>query len=106
MNYKIKRNKTDIESGNLSAVTATTSFVVILVPSSRISSIIEKVYTKVEQDKIYGEKEQERNSIFYYKDSKESKYYHDECNEDQETTKLHYNRNFNFSIIGLEVGYI
>ena len=107
MNNKINKKRTDIESRNISTViAATTSFVVILVPSSRISStIIEKVYSEVEQDKIYGEKERERNSIFYYKDSKkESKYNHE--SNDEEATKLYYNQNFDFSIIELEVDNI
>lgn len=101
MNNKIYKKRTDIESRNISTViAATTNFVVILVRSSRISStIVEKLYAEVEQDKIYGEKERERNSIFYYKDSKkESKYNHEFNDEDQETTKLYYNQNFDFSI--------
>ena len=102
MNNKINKKRTDIESRNISTViAATTSFVVILVPSSRISStIIEKVYSEVEQDKIYGEKERERNSIFYYKDSKkESKYNNNDSDSgEKETKKLYYTQNLDLIV--------
>jgi len=110
MNNKINKKRTDIESGNISAIIATTtSFVVILVLAGRISStIIEKVYSEVEKEKEYEKIEQKRKDDDNYKDiKKESKYYHDESNdEDQNTTKLYYNKNFNFPFIGLKVDNI
>jgi len=109
MNNKIKKKRTDIESGSLSAVLGTTSFVVILVLAGRISSTIrEEVYSAVEKEKEYEKIEQKRKDDDNYKDiKKESKYYHDESNdEDQNTTKLYYNKNFNFPFIGLKVDNI
>ena len=80
MNNKINKKRTDIESGNISAIIATTtSFVVILVLAGRISStIIEKVYSEVEKEKEYEKIEQKRN---------------DSDSGEKETKKLYYTQN-------------
>jgi len=79
MNNKIKKKRTDIESGSLSAVIGTTSFVVILVLAGRISSTIrEEVYSAVEKEKEYEKIEQKRN---------------DSDSGEKETKKLYYTQN-------------